>query len=149
MFDLGARVRIGPPGHTDALQHQCGEAGQTGEIALQECAVGQDQANGRAGEGSRLSVGRCGRDGAPAHAVGDQGGGDALREGATIAIHEAVMERGPHGAEEVIHVLAEPSMRDATSGERRCGAAQHGNEGEETLPPDGPTAPQAALGGFP
>jgi len=76
-------------------------------------------------------------------------GRGVLPKGAAVAVHEVVVERGPHGTEEVVHVLAESSMRDTTAGTRRCRAAQHGNESEEALLPDDPTVPQAALGGFP
>ena len=125
MLDLGARVRVGPPGYTDHLRHRSGKAGEAGEATIQERAMGQDQASGRAREGSRLSSRRRGRNGEPAYAVGDQGGGSALPEGATVTIHEEMVERRPHGAEEVVHILAEPSMRDAAAGKRRCRAAQH------------------------
>jgi hypothetical protein len=50
--------------------------------------------------------------------MGHQGGRGALPEGAAIAVHEAVVGRGPYGAEEVIHVLEELSVRDAAVGER-------------------------------
>ncbi|KAF2191604.1 hypothetical protein K469DRAFT_809204 [Zopfia rhizophila CBS 207.26] len=111
--------------------------------------MGQDQKSGRTGEGGRFPEPRRRRDGEPAHVVGEQGLGDVLPACQAITVHEEVMERGPHGAEEVVHVLEEPGVRDAAAGKGGCRAAQHGDAGEEALLPDDPTAQEAALGGVP